>query len=105
MGWTEHGYADGADFCSITEPTSHNNIEVGQRAAPACGFALTERRINGSVINYGRKRRSQYDLRTFGSAPFLSLPGGESRVRSAIEDSKRIICVGYKLDDVGPAID
>jgi succinyl-diaminopimelate desuccinylase len=38
---TENGYADGVDFCLVPEPTTWNNVEVGQKGSMRIGVTAT----------------------------------------------------------------
>lgn len=107
MWLTEHGYADGADFCLITEPTSYNNIEVGQKGSARLRLRTYGTPVNGSVINYVGESAVHSMIRVLSRIGALSELTGEvsSEEARVIEDSKRIICGAMGLDDVGPAID
>jgi len=51
---TEHGYADGADFCIVTEPTSYDYIEVGQKSRARLRRPAKwgkRERMTGTLIN------------------------------------------------------
>ncbi len=104
---TEHGYASEADFCIITEPTSYNNIEVGQKGSARLRLRTYGQPVNGSVINYVGESALHSMIRVLSGLNELSTLSGtvsddEARV---IEVSKKIICKAMGLDDVGEAID
>ena len=104
---TEHGYCDDADFCIITEPTSYNNIEIGQKGSARLLLRTYGTPVNDPAINDVEKNAVHNMIKVLSRLDRLSLLTGEVSDEEArvIEDSKKIICKAMSLDDVGPAID
>lgn len=104
---TEHGYADDADFCIVTEPTSYNNIEIGQKGSARLRLCTYGKPVNGTIINYVGESAVHNMIRVLSHINELSELAGPVTADEAavIEDSKYIICKAMGLNDVGPAID
>lgn len=104
---TEHGFADGADFCIVTEPTSYNNIEIGQKGSARLRLRTYGKPVNGTVINYVGESAVHNMLRVLSRINELSELEGTVTAAEAdvIADSKFIICKAMGLSDVGAAID
>lgn len=104
---TEHGYADDADFCIVTEPTSYNNIEIGQKGSARLRLRTYGKPVNGTIINYVGESAVHNMIKVLSKINELSeLEGTVTEAEAAvIADSKYIICKAMGLTDVGPAID
>lgn len=103
----EHGYADGADFCIVTEPTSYDYIEVGQKSRARLRLRTHGKPVNGSIINYVGESAVHNMIRVLNQVRTLSrlegdIPPGEAEVIAA---SKEVICRAMGLADVGDAVD
>ena len=104
---TEHGYADGADFCIVTEPTSSDYIEVGQKSRARLRLRTHGKPVNGSIINYVGESAIHNMIRVLSRVKALSQLEGEIRPqdREVIANSKQVICRAMGLTDVGDAVD
>ena len=103
----EHGYADGADFCIVTEPTSSDYIEVGQKSRARLRLRTHGKPVNGSIINYVGESAIHNMIRVLSRVKALSQLEGEIRPqdREVIANSKQVICRAMGLTDVGDAVD
>lgn len=104
---TEHGYADGADFCIVTEPTSYDYIEVGQKSRARLRLRTYGKPVNGSIINYVGESAIHNMIRVLSQVRKLSLMEGTvpPQETEVIAASKEIICRAMGLPDVGDAVD
>lgn len=95
----EHGYADDVDFCIITEPTSYDYIEVGQKGSARLKLTTYGTPENENAIHNMIKILSRIQ-------EISKLEGKvTTQEKATIEDSKKVICGSMKRDDVGDAID
>ena len=103
----EHGYADDVDFCIITEPTSYDYIEVGQKGSVRLKLKTYGKPVNGSIINYVGESAIHNMVKILSRIQEISKIEGNvtKREKEIIEDSKKVICGSMKRDDVGDAID
>lgn len=103
----EHGYADDVDFCIITEPTSYDYVEVGQKGGARVKLRTYGKPVNGSIINYVGESAIHNMIKILSRIQEISKLEGEvtDREKEIIADSKKVICGSMHRDDVGDAID
>lgn len=103
----EHGYADDVDFCIITEPTSSDYVEVGQKGRARVTLRTYGKPVNGSIINYVGESAIHSMIKVLSRIQEISKLEGSitEHEKAVIADSKKIICNSMHRDDVGDAID
>ncbi len=103
----EQGYADGADFCMIPEPTTYNNVEVGQKGSILAEITTYGKPVNGSVINYVGENAVHKMVRVLNRLPELAqirarFSGDQQQL---LEDSRMVIRECLNVPGVEQAID
>lgn len=98
----EHGYAEDVAFCIITEPTSYDYIEVGQKGRVRIVLTTNGKKKNGTTENPIHSM-----VRILSKIQELSKLEGNitEREQEIVQDSKKVICHAMHRDDVGDAID
>lgn len=103
----ENGFADDVDFCIITEPTSYDYVEVGQKGRVRIKLRTHGRMGNGSVTSFVGGSATYDMARILARIQELSALEGEvtDAEKKIVEDSRMVICGSMHRDDVGAAID
>jgi len=98
----EHGYASDVDFCIITEPTSYDYIEVGQKGRVRVTLKTKRKRSNGVEENPIHSM-----VRILTKIQEISKLEGKitEQERKIVLNSKKVICHAMHRNDVGDAID
>jgi succinyl-diaminopimelate desuccinylase len=99
---TQKGYADGVDFCLVPEPTTWNNVEVGQKGSM---------RISIETQSCGKKDNAIHKmvkllayLSTLSTLPEMEGKYSQEQLQ-VVADSKRIIKECLLAEGVEQAID
>lgn len=86
-----HGYADDVDFCIITEPTSYDYVEVGQKGRVRIRLKTYGKPVNNSVINYVGESAIHNMIKVLGRIQEIAKLEGRitDREKEIVADSKR----------------
>lgn len=107
MWLIDNGYADGVDYCLIPEPTSYNNIEVGQKGSMRIQITTYGTPVNGSIINYVGENAVHKMIRILNRLGELAKLEGTYREdqQQVLKDSKDVIRESFGVAGVEDAID
>lgn len=107
MWLIENGYADGADFVLIPEPTSYNNVEVGQKGSMRIRITTTGTPVNGSIINYVGENAVHKMVKILDRMGELAQLEGTwyPNQEQVLRDSKDVIRDSFGVEGVEDAID
>ncbi len=102
----ENGYADGAEFCIITEPTSHDSIEIGQKGRARLLLRTSGSLNDGGIIKDAKESAIHKMIHILSRIQELTLLEGtvteaEQRI---VEASQGIIQGAMNHQGVGGAI-
>ncbi len=103
---TENGYADGAKFCIITEPTSYDYVEIGQKGRARILLRTYRKAINGSVMNYVGESAIHHMINILSHIQELGdLEGSVTeKEQKIVEASQEVIRGAMNRQEVGGAI-
>lgn len=107
MWLVDNGYADDVDFCLIPEPTSYNNVEVGQKGSMRIKITTYGTPVNGSVINYVGENAVHKMVKILSRMDEISKLEGDYREdqQQVLKDSKQVIMDCFGVPGVENAID
>lgn len=103
---TQNGYADGAKFCIITEPTFHDYVEIGQKGRARLLLRTYGKSVNGSVMNYVGESAIHSMIKVLSNIQELSTLEGSvtEKEQKIIEASQEVIRGAMNHQEVGGAI-
>lgn len=101
------GHSDGAEFCLIPEPTTYNNVEVGQKGSMRAEIVTFGKPVNSSIINYVGENAVHKMVRVLNSLSELTevrASFGEEG-QELLEASRDVIRECFGIPEVERAID
>lgn len=107
MWLVDNGYADDIDFCLIPEPTSYNNVEVGQKGSMRVLITTYGTPVNGSIINYVGENAVHKMIKILNRLDEISKLKGvySDEQQQVLKDSKNVIMDCFGVEGVEDAID
>lgn len=103
---TGNGYAQGAKFCMIAEPTSYDYIEIGQKGWARILLRTSGKPVDGSIFSFMGESAIYNMIKILSHIQELSVLEGKvtEEEQQIIEDSQKVIREAMNHQGVGGAI-